>query len=138
VDGTLTDESKVKLLSNELVNPPWTTASMVLSTYNAAIDHTTTAAALLAGELTVSGYTRQPLYGWSTPTLDSTFRAVAQANAVTFANSSGAPTPTVYSWAFLDTASNKLIVAGLFDLPFSIPAGGGTFVTVPFARTTGG
>lgn len=137
MDGVLTDESKVKLCTNRLANPPMTTLKMLLSNSNITPDHATVAADLTVNEISVTGYSRQDVTGWGTPTLDGSNRAVATATPVTFLNTSGGDSPTVYTWGFIDTATNKLVAAGRFDLPFILPATTGSYTTTPFWRDTG-
>lgn len=137
MNGVVCDESKVKLCTNRVGNVPMTTLKMLLSEADITPDHATVAGDLTADEVSVSGYARQDVTGWGTPTLDGSFRAVAVAAAVTFLNTSGAPTGTIYTWGFIDTVANKLVMAGRFDLPFILPATTGSYTTTPFWRDTG-
>lgn len=138
MNGVIADESKILLLEVTLAATPFnsTNAKMGLSTTNITPDGATVLADLTAGELAVAGYARQTLTGWATPTLTSDFHAYSEATAVTFLNTSGAPTGTIYTWFFVDTGNGKLICSGRFGTPFILPATTGTYTVKPFMQGT--
>jgi hypothetical protein len=124
MNGTIADTAKVELLTNQLAVGPINGMSMGLSTTNITPTHATVLADLTPGELTVAGYARQAVSGWSFPTLQPDFSAAASAGTVTFTNSGGSASPTVYTWFFVDATGTYLIAAGQFSSPFAIQAGG--------------
>lgn len=136
MSSPLSDESKILILAERLTNPPYDTLRMGLSTTNITPDHATSLATLTAGELAVTGYARQDVTGWATPILNGTFHAYSEADPVTFDNSSGSPTGTVYTWFFVDYTLNKLVRSGRFSAPFLISAGG-SITFIPFEQETG-
>lgn len=133
--GVVSDDSKNKMLDNELSSPPFTSLTMGLFTN----DYTPTHASHIGDltELAVAGYVQQTVTGWSAAALSGDFHAVASAGAVTFLNTSGSDSPTIYGWFYYDTTANKLVCAGRFDLPFVLPATVGTVTLTPFFRKTG-
>lgn len=137
MDGVICDESKVKLVTNEVANPPFTTLQMLLSLANITPTETTVAADLTGSEVAVTGYARQTVTGWGTPALDGAHRAATYAGSVTFLNTGVVPSGTIYTWGFIDTATGHLVVAGRFAVPFILAAVSGTYSAVPIWRSTG-
>jgi hypothetical protein len=136
MDGVFLDESKNLSLTDMLANAPWAGCKMGLSQYTFTIDHATPGSSLTSAEIAFTGYARQVLSGWSTPTLDSLFRAVSFAAPVTFANSGTVSSSSISSWFFIDETSGDVLIAGNFSTPFVILASD-SFTTVPFIRETG-
>ena len=135
--GVIVDEIKIMLLDQRTANPPFDTAEMGLSEANITPDHATIAADLTADEVTVTGYARQALTGWTTPTLDGSFIANTTAAPVTFLNTSGGDSGTIYCWFIIDSVSGLLIMAGRFSTPFVVVATSGAYTTTPYAKLTG-
>jgi hypothetical protein len=138
MNGVLFDESKVELLTEQLAGTMFlgTNVKMALFYTITSLDHSDTYAGLVANEASFTGYVRQDVTGWGVPTLTIDFHARSQANTVTFSNSGGADSPLITAWALIDTGANKLIQGGLYDVPFSIPAGQ-DYLTTPFWTRTG-
>jgi hypothetical protein len=136
MNGVLLDVSKQKLLSNQLANSPFTTMTMGLFTTLTAISHATLTATIIADELVVTGYARQPVSAWGAPALTADFHEISFAGTVTFNNTSGSPSSLVTGWFLYDTAANQIVAAGLFNNPFIIGAGG-SYVTTPFWQLIG-
>lgn len=136
MNAVVFDDSKQKLVTNQLANPPFTTLKMGLFTTLAAITHATTTATVLANEAAFTGYARQDVSGWGTPALTPDFHEVSFANAVTFNNSGGSPSALITGWFLYDTAAAKVVAAGLFDNPFVVTAGG-SYITTPFWQIIG-
>lgn len=136
-NGYLADEDKLYLQDQRLAGSPFAT-HLVMGLFTGAptVDHTSTLASIAAHELAVAGYARQAVAGWVASTLTADFHALSTAAGVTFANSSGSPTSLITGWFYVDTLNNKLVMAGLYDTPFVILAGG-TYVTTPFWESTG-
>ena len=130
--GILLNDDKIWLLEQYLIAAPFATnLDMGLFTTLTALTDATTSAAIVAAELVVSGYVRQPVNTWSSPVLDAAFDAVSNAAPVTFDNTSGGPTASITGWFYFETVNALCLMAGLFPTPFVIPAGG-TFVTTPY------
>ena len=132
------DESKIALLTQQLAAGPFagSNCKMMLFDTLTALAHTDTLSTLSAHELAFSGYARQTVTGWGTPTLTSDKHARSQAGTVTFSNTSGSPSNTITGWALVDTAASKVIHAGLYDTPFVI-GDGEDYLTTPFYLLTG-
>jgi len=135
--GTMADECKADMLDERLANPPFTTLEMGLSHANITPDHATVAADLTAAEVSVAGYARQTLSGWTAAALQPDFKALSQATPVTFLNTSGGDSGTVYTWFWIDTSSGHLVEAGRFALPFVLVATTGSYTTTPYDTLTG-
>lgn len=137
MDGIVCDESKQKLLDQRVLAPPFNgNVYMGLSTTNITPTRTTVAGDLTPGEVSVGGYARQQLTTWGAAVLSGAV-ATALAAAVTFLNTSGGDTGTIYTWFFIDTATGKLVMAGRFSVPFVLVATIGTYTTTPFWRLNG-
>jgi hypothetical protein len=136
MNGVILDDSKVKLATNQVANAPFTTLQMGLFTTLTALTHATLTATIIADELSVSGYSRQTVSGWGTPTITADFHAITYASTVTFNNSSGSSSALITGWFLYDTAASKIVAAGLFDNPFVILAGS-SYITTPFWQLTG-
>lgn len=137
MDGVVTDESKQKLLDQRVAAAPFTSnLYMGLSTTNITPTRTTVAGDLTPGEVSASGYARQQLTSWAAATLSGAV-ATALAAAVTFLNTGGSDTGTIYTWFFIDTATGKLVMAGRFSVPFVLVATTGSYTTTPFWRLNG-
>ena len=131
--GVVADESKLKMLDNELANPPFTTLKMGLYTNTLTPDHAT-----VIGDLTEpihGGYAQQDVTGWGSATLTGDFHALAVATNVVFSNTTGSDSATIKGWFYRDTVANKLVAAATFDTPFVIPAGGSVTLTPKFRKT---
>lgn len=135
MDGVVCDESKVALINARTANAPFNTLVMGLSQANITPSRTTVAGDLTPSEVSVTGYARQTVGTWGTPSLSSGLVTV-NAAPVTFNNSGGSDSGTIYCWFFFDTATNKLVAAGRFTLPFVLAAGG-SYTTTPFWRLNG-
>lgn len=133
-DGVTLIESEIEQLAGLLASGPWSGAKMGLCTSNFTPAPTDVLATFTAGEPTVSGYARQNLTGWSTPTLDGSNRAVSEADLVTFLNMDSIPTGTIYVWFFVDSGGTLALMGGRFAIPFVLPATTGSYPTTPFAR----
>lgn len=135
--GVIVDEIKILLLDQRVNVPPFDTAEFGLSEANITPDHATVAADLTTDEVTVTGYARQAVSGWGTPTLDGSFVANVTAAPVTFLNTSGGDSGTIYCWFVIDSVTGLLIMAGRFSVPFVLVATSGTYTTTPYAKLTG-
>ena len=135
--GTMADESKNKLLLNRLSNPPFTTLEMGLSEANITPDHATVASDLTTNEVSVAGYARQAISGWSAPALTPDFKSRSNASPVTFVNTGGVDSGTIYCWFWIDTATGNIVEAGRYALPFVLVATVGTYTTTPYDLLTG-
>jgi hypothetical protein len=136
MDGIILNESKVALLETSLVGVPWSRAVMGLSTTPGPFTTRTGGSSLLAGEITVAGYSRQSLTGWGTPAIDATDVCTSQAAPLTFLNTGPSDSPAIYSWFVVDSGTGLVIEAGAYDVPFVLAAGVGSYTTTPFASVT--
>jgi len=129
--GVLMDDSKRALLDDQLAVGPFSTnnAYMGLMQGVSAVNRADSTATILAFEPVFGGYARQLLQN---PTASSISAGVARSNfdLVTFTNSSGSD-QMIDGWFYYDNATNKVMMAGLYDTPVLIP-NGDTFPTRPF------
>ena len=114
------DESKNEVLAAILASSRITNARFMLGTTLAAIDHDTPYATFAAVEAAWTGYARQVLSGWTTPVLSGLY-SISLAAMVTISNSSGSTSPTITWWAIVDNTASKIVQAGLYPAPFTIP-----------------
>jgi hypothetical protein len=135
--GVTCDESKVLLLTQLLASGPWAFAQMLLSEADITPDRSTVAADLTADEVSVGGYARQAVTSFDGPTLDGSGFAFSQADVVTFLNTSGGDSGTIFTWGIIDSSNGKLIEAGRWDTPFVLVATSGNFPTRPTVRLRG-
>ena len=133
--GVISDDSKVKMLEGQLANFPFNTVSMGLFTNIITPTHLTHLSDLT--ELAVTGYARQPVTSWGTPTLSPDNHAVSSAPAVIFHNTGVADSPLIRGWFYVDTSSNTLLAAATFEAPFTLVATTGVITITPFFRLTG-
>jgi hypothetical protein len=138
MNGVLFDQSKIELLTEQLAGTLFAGSNVQMALFYGitSLDHTDTYAGLVANEASFTGYARQTVTGWGTPTLTADFHARSQALTVTFSNTGGSDSSSITAWALIDTGSNKLIQGGLYDVPFVIPAGQ-DYLTTPFWTRTG-
>lgn len=135
--GVTCDESKVRQC-DELANASsWTGANMLLSESNITPDRATVLADLTANEVSVAGYARQGIVFAGTPSLSGSGIATDVADEVTFANTSGGDSGTIYTWGIVASAGDVLLLAGRWDTPFVLAATVGTFATTPRFRLRG-
>lgn len=134
--GVAMDESKAKLLLEQVTNPPFSAggATMGLLQGISAVNRADSTATVLAFESTFSGYARQTLANPTTPLLTG---GVARTNfdLVVFTNLTGVP-QTIDGFFYFDTSAGVLLLAGLYDTPVVI-APGDTFPTRPFWSRNG-
>lgn len=138
MNGVVFDESKIALLLQQLAGGIFLSGNckMMLCDTITALDHTDTLATLAANEVTFTGYARQTVGSWGTPVLTADLHARAQGATVTFSNTGGGASSTITVWALVDTAGGKVIQAGLFNTPFTIP-GSSDYLLTPFFLYTG-
>lgn len=134
MDGVTPNEGKIPQLTQLLAATVWSNAKIGLSEADITPDADTVAADLTVDEVSVSGYSRQSLTGWSTPAIDGSDRAVSEADDVTFLNTSGGDSGIIYTWFFIDNTFGTLLEAGRFSTPFVLIASTGSYTTTPFVR----
>lgn len=136
--GVVADESKPALCDDLTAGSVLAPANAVLMLYDtiAALTHATVLATLAAHEVAVAGYARQPVTAWGASVLTADFHARSQGNTLTFTNSSGGASSLITGWALVDSGAGKIIQSGLYDTPFTIPAGQ-VYLTTPFFTFTG-
>ena len=135
--GVVNDYAKPLFLAAKLAGIPFIGGRlrMGLGTANFSPSETSVLADFI--EATFPGYTR-PLIGpgWTPPVLTAAHTALSSAPAVSFTNTAGVATPLIYTWFWIDTLPNEIVMAGVFDLPYQIPAGQSAIWT-PAMETTG-
>lgn len=134
-NGVLADQDKPALNDARVASANFVGATMHLAAAISSIDHTITQAVLAANEISTAGYAAQTLTGWSASVLTADFHGESSAAPVTFMNTSGGNTPLITAWWYKDAVTGLCIVAGLFDNPFVILAGG-HYTTTPTFRVT--
>jgi len=132
--GVLVDGAKNELLDERLAAPPFTTLEFGLFVGATIPDHAT-----VIGDLTEQsgvGYARVAIVGWSPASLTGDFHALATANPVGFTNGDVVDWTETTGWFWFDTAGTKLIAAGRFAIPFTLPPAQ-TYTTTPYDTLTG-
>jgi len=117
------NENKAESLQAILDSAALADAKLLLFDTIAAIDDEMTYAEFEADEVSFTGYARQDVGSWSAPTI-SAHRALSLSGIVAFTNSGVSPSSSITGWALVDEAEEKVIIAGLYDSPFVIAAGG--------------
>lgn len=135
MNGVILDGDKVNLLIQQLAGGGYNSMQMGLGDTIAALSHATTGASLTAHEEAFTGYSRQSLT-FGSPALTTDKHARAFASAVTFSNTGVVDSTSITFWFFSNPSSGEVVMAGLFDTPFVIPAGG-AYITVPFFQNFG-
>lgn len=99
-----------------------------LFTTNLTIAHNTVLSTVTAVEAAWTGYARQQVSSWPTPTIVSGVASMAGNTLLTFNNTSGS-TQTFYGWFAVDTSSGKLIAA--LNIGATTIPNGGTYSFAP-------
>jgi hypothetical protein len=129
MNGTESNEGKVAILTAQLAAAPVAGMQMGLLTSTVPTDGTGTLADCVAAEASWSGYARQAVSGWSTPTLQTDHSAASSSGTVTFSNTGGTTTPAITGWFWVDPSNTFTLFIGAYSPTFTIIAGG-TFPTV--------
>jgi hypothetical protein len=134
--GYVQNQIKTVLNDARLATTPFSVGvdmGLVTTAYSGPWDQTA-GNAPLSDEAAWSGYSRQPVSGWSASVLTADNHAQSQASVVSFGNSSGS-TQTAAGWFLLDTASMEVIMLGQFPAPIPI-ADSEVLPIAPFWRET--
>jgi len=116
------NETKPSTLADILAGTNVPNAKLALLTGVGTITDADSFATITALEVSFTGYARQTVSGWSSPSMAG-HRAVAVSALVVFTNSGGSASPSINGWALLDTTLNKVIIADKYSAPFTIAAG---------------